>query len=239
MYVPLSNTMADRAEQIAFMNRYSFATIVTISKDIPIATHLPFLVKERDGNLILQAHFAKANMQWEHIAEKESLVIFSQPHAYVSPKHYEKELSVPTWNYLAVHVYGTPRILTDENEIEKHLDDLVLTYEEDYKNKWDKFPQEFKSSLTKGIVAFEILVSRLEGKKKLSQNKNKGERENIIGELQNSNDKNERDLATYMLDEKYAKSEDGQQAIISKFCANGYLPDADNTSGANPRGESA
>ncbi len=198
MYVPSINTMTDEAEQIAFMTRYNFATIVTICKDIPIATHLPFLVKVQDGKVILEAHFAKNNNQWERVVERENLVIFSQPHAYVSPKHYEKELNVPTWNYLSVHAYGAARILTDANEIAEHLDDLVLYHDEDYKIKWDKFPPEYKSNLTKGIVAFEINANKLEGKKKLSQNKSKQERDSIIGELQNSNDKNERDLATYM-----------------------------------------
>src|SRR6185312_14593223 len=102
MYIPSFNNLTDRAEIIAFMQRYSFATIITTIDGLPVATHLPFLVKEDDGKVILQAHFAKANPQWKAITESTSLVIFTEPHAYISPTNYETEKVVPTWNYLAV-----------------------------------------------------------------------------------------------------------------------------------------
>jgi len=84
MYIPSFNSFTDRQEIIAFMQRYSFATIVTVIDDKPVATHLPFLLKEERDKLILRSHFAKANPQSNHVFDKTSLVIFTEPHAYIS-----------------------------------------------------------------------------------------------------------------------------------------------------------
>src|SRR5258708_27777284 len=98
MYIPSFNTFPGGQEVITFMQRYSFATIVTDVDGIPQATHLPFLLKEENDKLILRSHFAKANPQSKQVFGKTSLVIFTEPHAYISPKSYEKEENVPTWN---------------------------------------------------------------------------------------------------------------------------------------------
>ncbi|MDB5026251.1 MAG: transcriptional regulator, partial [Mucilaginibacter sp.] len=102
MYIPSFNQFPNQQEAISFMQRYSFATIVTVKDGVPSATHLPFLVKETDGQVVISSHFAKANPQSADIIDNRALVIFTEPHAYISPKNYEKETNVPTWNYLAV-----------------------------------------------------------------------------------------------------------------------------------------
>ncbi|HVV56712.1 MAG TPA: FMN-binding negative transcriptional regulator, partial [Mucilaginibacter sp.] len=116
MYTPSFNAFTDRQQIIAFMKRYSFASIITTINDKPVATHLPFLVQEENGKLLLRSHFAKANPQWKEIENKTSLVIFSEPHAYISPSNYESAKVVPTWNYIAVHAYGKARILGDDEK---------------------------------------------------------------------------------------------------------------------------
>src|SRR5581483_3528825 len=116
MYILPFNEFPDRKEVIAFMQRYSFATIVTMLDDKPFATHLPFLVKEENEKLFLYSHFAKANPQTKEIFDKQSLVIFTEPHAYISPTNYETEKVVPTWNYIAVHAYGKARILEGDGK---------------------------------------------------------------------------------------------------------------------------
>src|ERR1700733_5703276 len=117
MYIPSFNKFEDRQQVIAFMQRYSFATIVSVKDNIPVATHLPFLVKVEDDKVILRAHFAKANPQAKDSIGQQVLVIFAEPHAYISPKNYEKAENVPTWNYLAVHAYGQCTLLDgDENK---------------------------------------------------------------------------------------------------------------------------
>ncbi len=180
------------------MQRYSFATIVTVKDGIPAATHLPFVVKEIEEQLILFSHFAKANPQADDILNSRTLVIFTEPHAYVSPKNYEKELNVPTWNYLAVHAYGNCVLLESEEEKAALLKETINFYEADYLKQYDSLPDEYKQKMMKGIVAFKVAVDDLQAKKKLSQNRSEKERENIIESFEKSKDQNEGDIAKYM-----------------------------------------
>ncbi len=190
--------MTDKAETVAFMKRFGFATIVTAKNDLPVATHLPFLVTNNDENIILISHFAKANEQWKDIEHNKVLVIFSEPHAYISPKHYDKELNVPTWNYISVHAYGKGRLITETQNVIQILESTIDNYETSYKQQWNNLPGEYKLGMIKGIVAFEIVVTDLQGKKKLSQNKTKNEQTNIINALAQSDDTNEKLIADYM-----------------------------------------
>lgn len=180
------------------MLRYSFATIVTVKNGVPAATHLPFLVKEKDGRIVLSAHFAKANPQSADIIDNNALVIFAEPHAYISPKHYEKEQSVPTWNYLAVHAYGKFTLLDGEENKAALLKEMIQFYEADYLKQWDGLPNDYKQKMMKGIVAFEIVVDDLQAKAKLSQNRTEKERENIINELNTARNSTEKEIAEYM-----------------------------------------
>jgi transcriptional regulator len=198
MYIPSFNKFTSQQEAISFMQHYSFATIVTVIDGVPVATHLPFLVKQQDDKLILRSHFAKANPQASAIDNINALVIFTEPHAYISPKHYEKEASVPTWNYLAVHAYGKCELLNGEENKAKLLEETINNYEAGYLKQWNGLPDSFKQNMMKGIVAFQITVDDLQAKSKLSQNKTEKERESIINELKNSETTAEKDIAGYM-----------------------------------------
>lgn len=198
MYIPSFNRFNDNAEAIAFMQRYSFATIVTVKDGVPSATHLPFLVKETNGQLILLSHFAKANPQADDLLNSRTLVIFTEPHAYVSPKNYEKETNVPTWNYLAVHAYGNCMLLESEEEKAALLKETISFYEANYLEQYDSLPEDYKQKMMKGIVVFKVIVDDLQAKKKLSQNRSEKERENIIASFDHSEDQNERYIAEYM-----------------------------------------
>lgn len=180
------------------MQRYSFATIVTVKDGIPTATHLPFIITQKDNTVILKSHFAKANPQSNDIINSRVLVIFTEPHAYISPKHYEKAESVPTWNYLAVHAYGNGILLDSEADKAALLKESIECFDAGYLKQWDGLPNAFKQNMMKGIVAFEITVDDLQAKKKLSQNRTETEREHIIGELKNSSNSNEKEIADYM-----------------------------------------
>lgn len=198
MYIPNNNLLTNRTETLEFMKRFSFATIITAKDGLPIATHLPFLITTKDNNIVLTSHFAKANTQWKDIENNKTLVIFSEPHAYISPKHYDKELNVPTWNYISVHAYGQASVITDTDKVIEILEKTIHNYEVSYKNQWDKLPGDYKTGLIKGIVAFEIIVTDLQGKKKLSQNKTENEQQKIINALSKSEDTNEKLIADYM-----------------------------------------
>lgn len=198
MYIPTTNIATDKAEIVDFMKRFSFATIITSKDNLPTATHLPFVVSHNGENIMLTSHFAKANDQWKDIEENPALVIFSEPHAYISTSNYDKELNVPTWNYIAVHAYGKARLITDQDETFDVLGKTIQFYENSYQQQWDSFPADYKLRMSKGIVAFEILITDLQAKKKLSQNRSETEKNKIIDTLSNSKDSNEQVIAAYM-----------------------------------------
>lgn len=187
----------DKSEQIAFMKQYSFATIITNKGDLPIATQLPFIIEERANNLILSGHFAKANEQINYIEQMTSLIIFSEPHAYISPTLYEKIQSVPTWDYISVHVYGKAKIITDDYSKIVALEQMIQFYEPEYILQWNQLSDKYKQGMIKGIVAFEIEVTNIQGQKKLSQNKTELERTKIVEHLQQQG-QIEQDLASYI-----------------------------------------
>ena len=198
MYTPSFNKFEDRQEVISFMRRYSFGTVVSVANGLPVATHLPFLIDEKDGQIIISSHFAKANPQSLAIPDQDVLVIFMEPHAYISPKHYEKDANVPTWNYIAVHAYGKARLLETEHQHEQLLEHTINTFEESYYTQWMSLPQEYRSKMIKGITGFEITVTNLQAKRKLSQNRSETERDNIINTLSKSANTQEKDIAAYM-----------------------------------------
>jgi len=197
MFVPKLFAMDDRAEKVDFMRRYSFGIIVNVADGVPVATHLPFLIEERDDDIVISGHYAKANTQ-SALPESETLVIFSEPHAYISPSHYEKETNVPTWNYVAVHAYGKLRYLETEEQLFHLLKRTIETFEAGYLKQWENLPDDYRHKMVKGIVGFEIAVTDLQGKKKLSQNKTENERNNIIHSLDNSDDTAQKDIAEHM-----------------------------------------
>ncbi|MBB6238049.1 transcriptional regulator [Pedobacter sp. AK013] len=188
----------NQSEQIAFMKRYSFATIITSHNNLPIATQLPFVVNEKNGKVLISGHFAKANEQVKYIEQYTSLIIFAEPHAYISPSHYEKHESVPTWDYISVHAYGKAHIISDEKAKEEALKEMIRYYEKEYLLQWDSLSEKFKQGMMQGIVAFEMEVNNIQGKKKLSQNKSEQERKNIVAQLENSNNAVERELAPFI-----------------------------------------
>ncbi|MDF2433066.1 MAG: transcriptional regulator [Mucilaginibacter sp.] len=198
MYIPSFNKFEDQQEAISFMQRYSFATIVSVKDGVPVATHLPFIINRTDDKIILKSHFAKANPQAVDAINTNVLIIFTEPHAYISPKHYEKAENVPTWNYLAVHAYGKCVLLDGEENKAELLKATILNFEADYLKQWDNLPDDFKQKMMKGIVAFEIVIEDLQGKSKLSQNRTQKERDNIINELKTSANSNEMEIADYM-----------------------------------------
>lgn len=198
MYIPKINLAPDEAEVIQFMQRFSFATIITAKNNYPIATHLPFLVQKKEDKIILQSHFALANSQWKEIEKDEVLVIFSEPHAYISASNYDTKENVPTWNYISVHAYGKGKVM---NELTRTFDILEATinyFDKSYQSQWESLPLAYKTKMAKGIVAFEVVVTDLQAKKKLSQNRSEAEKEKIISQLSQSDDSNENRIAEYM-----------------------------------------
>ena len=201
MYIPKAFREDDIDTLHKFMRAYSFATLITQHEGAPFATHLPFILDAQRGpNGILLAHMARANPQWHDFAStQEVLVIFQGPHAYISPSWYEVELSVPTWNYAVVHAYGLPRLIDNEEDLYMFLKTLIQNYEAQFEKPWPfQLPDGYLQKMMRGIVGFEIEITRLQGKFKLSQNRTEAEKENVITALQESSDTLSRDVAELM-----------------------------------------
>ena len=125
-------------------------------------------------------------------------MIFSEPHAYIPPGLYERELNVPTWNYLAFHAYGQGRLMMHPDEISGLLEKQMQVFEHGYLAQWSGLPAEYKNGLVQGVVAFELDVTKLEAKRKLNQNKTARDRENVRTHLLESDDPAARQIGEYM-----------------------------------------
>lgn len=183
MYIPEFNRIEDQAVAISFMRANPFAILISNNDGTPFATHLPVTVADDGGQLLVRAHVAKSNPHWKMLEKQESLLIFHGPHAYISPALYEIHESVPTWNYATVHAYGEGRLLPADTDKHQVLAELISQFDSSYLQHWNSFDEQYRSRMLNHIVAFEILVSRIEAKFKLSQNRTKREQENVIQAL--------------------------------------------------------
>jgi transcriptional regulator len=178
------------------IRRHSFATLVSATGGTLQATHLPFLLDAAGGGRgTLRAHMARANPHWQSFGSgDEVLVMFQGPHAFVSPAWYATELVVPTWNYVAVHAYGRPRLVEEPGAIRELLEATVRTYEGpaaaggDAPWSLDRLPSKFVDQLAAAVVAFEIPIDRLEGKLKLGQNRTRADRRGAVAGLRRQGD---------------------------------------------------
>ena len=195
MYSPSYNRIEDRAELLGFMRANSFVLLVTGTGGTLHASHLPVVVHETDGKLVLDMHMARNNPQWQEFFDEEVLVVFSGPHAYVSPRWYEEQERVPTWNYAAVHAYGVPQLIRDPAAKHANQRALVELLDPQWLPRFDALRKEYVDQMLNGIVNFEIPVTRLETRWKLSQNRSRDEQERIAAELEKSADSLERQLA--------------------------------------------
>jgi transcriptional regulator len=195
MYSPPYNHNDDRAEQLAFMRANGFALLVTGTGGTLQASHLPVVVAERDGALVLEMHMARANPQWREFFDDEVLVVFHGPHAYVSPRWYEEKERVPTWNYAAVHAYGTVSVTGERAAKQAAQARLVRTYDPEWAPEFARLAPAYLERMLDGIVNFDVHVTRLETRWKLSQNRGRREQELVAARLERSADSAERALA--------------------------------------------
>ena len=200
MYIPSAFAEDRLAVLHDFIQRNDFAAVVTSGDDGLQASHLPVvLLPDRGPRGSLQFHLAKPNPQVKGLsAGAAALAIFQGPHGYVSPKWYKTLLAVPTWNYIVVHVTGTPRVL-DESELAAHLDALVAAYE-DAESGWSSksLPGDFAEKLRKAVVGFEMEIAAIQGKWKLGQNRTSEDRQGAIAGLRLSGTPEANKLADWM-----------------------------------------
>jgi transcriptional regulator len=190
MYIPKHFEENDKEKLLGFMQANSFVTLVSTFNGVPFASHIPLVIETNGDKVKLVGHLAKGNEQWKAFGTGETLAIFTGPHAYVSPTLYEKKESVPTWNYIAVHAYGVPQIIdiTQKETLERMMDEIIDTYDASYKEQWHSLSDTYRTSMMKGIVAFEMTVTKLEGKYKLSQNRSETDQHTVAEALSKSSD---------------------------------------------------
>lgn len=185
MYTPKFSQVSDRSILLDAMRQNSFAIVFGPlgAADDPSAqqaTHLPLVVKDEGEHGVIEGHFAAANPHGKALAARETLVVFPGPHSYVSPVLYTEPLSVPTWNYIAVHAYGTLSLVEDAPGKEALLKGLIAVHEPAFLDHWHGLPDGFKRTMLAGITGFRIPITRIEGKFKISQNRAPEERRRIF-----------------------------------------------------------
>lgn len=200
MYIPKAFAVSETDILHELIEAHPFGILVAVHENAPYASHIPFMLERGSsakGTLV--AHVARGNPQGEHLdGAQEILAVFQGPHAYVSPNWYQPGNAVPTWNYAAVHAYGTPRVVEDPERVRRHQDALVAHFEGPDGWTMDSQHETYLEGMMRGIVAFEMPITRLEGKFKLSQNRKVEDRESVAAALSQSERAWDRALAELM-----------------------------------------
>jgi transcriptional regulator len=202
MYTPPAFREDDPAEIRRIIREARLATLVTATAEGLVATPLPLILDESaGGHGVLLGHVARANPQWTLPPIGEAMVIFSGPDAYITPNWYaakrEHGKVVPTWNYVAVHVYGTVEFFDDEVRLREAVTRLTNLYEQSRPAPWavNDAPEDFVRSQLKGIVGVRLPIARIEGKRKMSQNRSDADRAGVAVGLAESERESDRSVA--------------------------------------------
>lgn len=198
MYTPDAFRIDDHFEQMRVIEDYPFASLITSVDSNIVTSHIPLLSEVRNGNLILQGHFAKVNPHSTVFSDNKTLVIFKGPDCYISPLWYENSHEVPTWNYISVHCEGVGKILSDK----KWLNSFFTRFTEKLepaKNGWSYNSNEnYIEKLLPHIVGFEIQVSQINAKFKISQNRSSQDQVNVINALEGLGSEKASEMAAVM-----------------------------------------
>lgn len=200
MYIPAAFHETDPEKLFDLIQQYSFGLLVSEFNGEPFASHLPILLdRSFMPNGCLVGHMARANPQWQQAAGQTVLAVFSGPHAYVSPTWYKSDNVVPTWNYTAVHVYGTFHLIDDPDKLLSIVADYVDFYEATMPVPWT-FDRagDYAQKMVQAIVGFRIEISRIEGKWKLNQNHPLKRQQQVIRALNASESQIDKSVAALM-----------------------------------------
>lgn len=201
MYRPVAFSEDDPAVIRQMIRDARLATLVTATSEGLMATSLPMFLIDEGPHGVLYGHVARANPQWKLPVTGEALALFSGPDAYVSPSWYASKKEhgkvVPTWNYAAVHAYGPVEFFQDENRLYEIVTRLTDLYEAPREDPWavTDAPEGFIQALLRGIVGVRLPITRIEGQRKLSQNRSAADREGVIAGLSQSDREDDRVIA--------------------------------------------
>jgi transcriptional regulator len=191
MYQPDHFRVADLPKMHALMRARPLATLVSAGSLGLYATHLPTVLKDDGPYGIIECHLARANPHWKDLAEgTEALMIFQGPEGYITPNWYPSKADhgrvVPTWNYAVVHAYGRPEVMEDKNWLRRHVTEITAQQEANEVKPWalSDAPEPFIEVMLRGIIGFRIAFTRLEGKWKMSQNRQATDRNGVMRGLE-------------------------------------------------------
>ena len=206
MYTPRAFALDDLPEIQQLIQHTRLAQLVTVGENGLQASHLPLLLNPDEGpNGTLYGHLARANPQWRELQNGgEALVIFAGADAYISPAFYPAKAEhgkvVPTWNYIAVHAYGTPAVFSDAERLLKVVTALTDRHESGRAQPWrvSDAPADYIDGMLKAIVGFALPIKRLVGKRKLSQNRSAADMAGVRDGLAASADVRDQTLARFI-----------------------------------------
>lgn len=211
MHIPRRYEEKDKAKIHAFLRDNSFAILISVNGGLPVGTHIPLLLEQdAEGKDILMGHISKGNEQKHSLLDgARVLAIFPGPHAYISPRWYT-QINVPTWNYVAVHVYGTIRIVEGET-LKAALSRLMHNYEGHRPQpvRLEEVPEKQFNDDFRGIIGFEIAIEEIQAAYKLSQNRDEQSYHNVIRELEQG------DTAAQAVAEEMKKRAEGMKTEIN------------------------
>ena len=177
MYTPNHFKITDEDEIFSFVEANAFGQLISIQEQRLTASHLPFLISRERRQLL--CHLARPNLQWQAIEGQQVLVTFQGPHDYNSPSWYQTD-GVPTWNYQAVHIYGSCRVFDDASKLTDLVEALSKRYESGFETPWQP---KYRDAMLKAIVGIEIDIEELQCKYKLSQNRPAADHQAVINKL--------------------------------------------------------
>ena len=187
MYQPDHFRVDDVAEMHALMRARPLATLVSAGELGLYGTHLPTVLKDEGPFGTIECHLARGNQHWNDLAKGgEALMIFQGPEAYVTPNWYPSKAVhrkvVPTWNYAVVHAYGRPAVMDDPAWLRRHVSELSAQQEAGSAQPWavTDAPERYVDVMLRGIVGFRFQIARLEGKWKMSQNREMPDRAGVV-----------------------------------------------------------
>ena len=190
MYQPDHFRVDDLPQLHALMRARPFATLVSSGALGLYATHLPTVLRDDAPFGVIECHLARANPHWKDVAAgNEALMIFQGPDAYVTPNWYPSKAEhgkvVPTWNYAVVHAYGRPAVMQEADWLRRHVGELSAQQEASAAQPWavSDAPDRYVEVMLRGIVGFRFVITRLEGKWKMSQNRELPDRTGVVSGL--------------------------------------------------------
>ncbi len=205
MYTPAQFKVEDAAEAHALMRAHPFAILITHGSEGLIGTHLPTVLKAGEADALgrIECHMARPNPQWKtFVPGTEAMLIFQGPHAYIRPGWYASKAEhgkvAPTWNYTVVHAYGQVEVVQDKDWLLAHVGDLTQQQEAAYPEPWavTDAPANYNDMLARGIVGMRFQITRLEGKAKMSQNREMRDRVGVVQGLRGRDEGHDAEIAS-------------------------------------------